>query len=143
MNEPILAEYRAFARSILQFREAIRGSLARNPILSGLPAPKGWPETQAMLRNAADDLMLCLDVQSAMEKLRDYPPALLILQVLLKATEGEYLKRTLRSAFAEMPAKSDVLPGQAIATLLLEIAKGDEMPPFSFVDVFPFLFPSQ
>jgi hypothetical protein len=139
MNKSTLADYQAFARSILQFRQAIHDSLARNPIQSGPTAPKGWPETQEMLRNAANDLMLCLDVHTAVEKLRDYPPAMILLEIILKATEGEYLKQTLRSAFAERPGKSDALPGEPIATLLLEIAKGDGPPPISLVDVLPFL----
>jgi hypothetical protein len=110
-----VTEYVAFARAVREVVEAILDSLEQNPIVSGPPGPKDWPKTQAMLRNAADDLMLCLDVRSTVEKLRGYPPAMILLPTFLTELEDEFLVQIMQNAFLARPSKSDVLPGQSIA----------------------------
>jgi hypothetical protein len=129
-SESDIREYVAFARAVRATIESILDSLARNPIVSGPPAPKDWPETQAILRNAADELMLCRDVRTAVEKLRDYPPVMHILPLCLTELEDESLVQIMQSAFLAKPGKSECLPGQAIATFLLEIAKCESPPLF-------------
>ncbi|MGA2543125.1 MAG: hypothetical protein ABSG78_16365, partial [Verrucomicrobiota bacterium] len=83
-------------------------------------------ETQAMLRRVAEDLMLCVNVDHAVQKMKEDQGTLRVLRWLTTEVEDEFVLRSLQNAYASRPPKSQVLPGQAFATYLLALSKGPE-----------------
>jgi hypothetical protein len=79
-----------------------------------------------MLRRVAEDLMLCVNVDHAVQKMKEDQGTLRVLRWLTTEVEDEFVLRSLQNAYASRPPKSQVLPGQAFATYLLALSKGPE-----------------
>ena len=117
-------ELRAFSREVFSVLGAFQDSLERFPPRSMKPVPADWSETQALLRNVADDLMLCPSVDLVIGKLRDHQGTLLVLVWLTARISDAFLVQTIRRAHESASTPSPILPGRAFATFLLEIAGG-------------------
>ena len=118
------ALYRAFAFSIRKTNERILDLIEKHPEMKAYPVPADWRATQVLLRSIAEDLMLCADLDSAVEKMKEDKATLLVLVALTLEVSDDYKIRTLESAFAASPKQSDFLPGLPYAMYLLEVAKG-------------------
>jgi hypothetical protein len=104
--------------------ERFLDTLEKYPTTEEQPVPEDWPATQVLLRAIAEDLMLCKDLDSTVHKMREDKATLWILVALMTELDFGFYISTLQRAFAFRPAQSDILPGQAYATYLLELAKG-------------------
>ncbi len=121
------SEYRAFLRELLFVRDKILERLESNAPLKFRDIPETWDEMKVRFQRAADDLMLCADVDRVVDSLMaDHTTALLLVETTTE-TDRRYMIETLERAFHAMPAKGTALPGQAIATFLLELCKNKSL----------------
>ena len=123
-----VSDYRDFAGHIFAVVDGISDVLEQYPPRKAVDVPKDWPETQAMLQKVADDLMLCVDVDHALQKLKEDQGTLIILRWLITEMDDAILELTIRSAYASRPPRSKTLPGQAFATFLLELREWPSLP---------------
>ena len=80
-------------------------------------------DREAKTSSIADDLMLCVDVGSVIEKLREDQATLRILSAVTIGLEDGLIQQTMQNAFATRPSSSTSLPGQVFATFLIEVAR--------------------
>jgi hypothetical protein len=120
-DEPQL---RAFAAAVQSVTHGLLDSLEKHPMTEDQPVPNNWDESRVLLRRVADDLMLCPDLVSAIDKMRDDKATLWVLVGLASELDDGFYLATLRRAFDSSPQQSDILPGQAFATYLLALASG-------------------
>lgn len=117
------SEYRAFLRELFSVRDKILDRLEQSRPLKFRDIPETWDDQKIRLRQAAEDLMLCTDVDRVVDSLMtDHTTALLLIETTTE-TDNRYLIQTLELAFAARSSKCGCLPGQAIATFFLELCK--------------------
>jgi hypothetical protein len=126
-HEVAEAAYREFLRELLSVRDKILVRLEASAPLKFREIPETWDEMKIRFQRAADDLMLCTDVDRVVESLMsDHTTALLLVETTTE-TDRRYMIETLERAFHAMPAKGEALPGQAIATFFLELCKNKSL----------------
>lgn len=115
------AQYVAFARAIIELNDKLLGLLEKNQIRESYPMPANQNEAKALLGSIADEVMLCGDIDAVVKKIMENKAtALLLLNHWTECTDA-YTARTLERAFRSRPIHSEILPGQAYATYLLQI----------------------
>jgi hypothetical protein len=121
------SEYRAFLHELFSVRDKILEKLEASQPLKIRDIPETWDEMKVRFQRAADDLMLCTDVDRVVDSLMsDHTTALLLIETTTE-TDRRYLIETLERAFHAMPAKGQSLPGQSIATFFLELCKNKSL----------------
>jgi hypothetical protein len=117
------ASFRVFGRAVQVVIERLLDAIGQHPATEDHTVPGDWGATQALLIDVAEDLMLCPDLDSSVRAMHKNVATLWVLVFLATEIEDEDYLRILRSAFASRPDRSELLPGQAYATFLVEMAK--------------------
>ena len=126
MNDEI--SYRAFGRAVQTVIDRLLDSIGHHPAKEDHTIPKDWGATRVLLKNVAEDLMLCSDLDSSVQAMHENVATLWVLVFLATEMEDEDYLRILQAAFISRPDHSELLPGQAYAAFLSEMAQCG--PPF-------------
>src|ERR1039457_216884 len=94
------SEYRAFLRELFSVRDKILDKLEASGPMKFRDIPTTWDEQKIRLRQAADDLMLCTDVDRVVSYLMaDHTAAFLLVETTTE-TDDVFLIQTLERAFS-------------------------------------------
>jgi hypothetical protein len=119
--------YAEFSRQFFVVLNAILDSIEKSPV-TPTSVPKNWPDAQVALRRVAEDLMLCVDVKQAVEKLRSEQPIMQFAVVVATEMEDLDLLSTMERAYASTSTPTAALPGQSFAAFLLEVSSWPNPP---------------
>jgi hypothetical protein len=121
--------YVEFSRQFLAVQSAIQTSLEQFPLKTEAGVPEDWNATIARARVVAESLMLCPDVERAVAELRQDQTIMLIVIWMLTEIDDQTLLLILQRAYEATPLPSSNLPGQAFASVLIEICDNWQPPP--------------
>lgn len=111
-----------FNRRILSILKLIERALEKDKAnVEKIQLPQSWPETQPILRSVAEDLMLCVDVNEAIARLKRDPKAALVVVCVSKSLAPENSRKLTRRAIVKMPADFSTLPCLPLAAFLIEL----------------------
>jgi hypothetical protein len=126
MNDEV--SYRAFGRAVQVVVDRLLDTIEQHPATEDHIVPVDWGATQVLLKEVAEDLMLCPDLESSVRAMHKNVATLWVLVFLATEIEDEDYLRILQAAYISQADRSELLPGQAYATFLIEMAKCE--PPF-------------
>jgi hypothetical protein len=121
MNDEV--SFRAFSRAVQVVIDRLLDTVEQHPAAGDHTVPEDWGATQALLKNIAEDLMLCPDLDSSVRIMHKNVATLWVLVFLATEIEDEDYLRILQAAFISQPGRSELMPGQAYAAFLIEMAK--------------------
>ena len=121
-------EYRDFYKQVFGVVSAIQESFADHPPTADVPAPEDLQALRDIVRDVAEDLMLCTDTASAITKLRDNPTAALTVVWLTNRISDEDVILAMKMAYKGIESDAPFLPGRAFASYLIELCDGLELP---------------
>jgi hypothetical protein len=121
MNDEV--SYRAFGRAVQAAIDRLLDSIGEDHATEDHTIPENWGATQVLLKNVAEDLMVCTDWDSAVAAMHDNVPTLWVLVFLATEIEDEDYLRILQAAFKSRADRAEPLPGQAYAAFLMEMAR--------------------
>jgi len=122
-------EFGDFSREIFEISKAIQDELARHPLTGSQAAPQDLKQLLAIVRRAAEELMLCTDVDEAIARLRQDPEALLCVECLTNRgpIERNAYVSAARRAFEETIHEPTALPFHCFCSYLIELCNGLEI----------------
>jgi hypothetical protein len=122
-------QFSDFSREIFDIGKAIQDELAQRPLTEPQPAPQDLKELLSIVRRAAEDLMLCSDVDEAIGRLRRDPKALLAVEWLTNdaAILADDYKLAARRAYEATLHEPTALPFHAFCSYLIELCDGLEL----------------
>jgi hypothetical protein len=116
-------ELRDFANEISVVGHEIVDQLSEHRPTKPLQVPKDWRELLSIVRSAAENLILCVDVKEAIARLRRDPKALqAVLFLTSHVTEGDTML-AIRRAHAGTVHTPSALPFHAYCSYLIELCK--------------------
>ena|SRR2546430_10107941 len=114
-------QFRDFLNEISVIRQAILDEIREHPLTESTSAPGGLNEVRAIVRRAAEDLILCADVKEAIARLRQDPKALLAVEALTSYAPDEDDMLAIRRAHAATLHDPSELPFHAFCSYLIEL----------------------
>jgi hypothetical protein len=112
-----------FEAQIFAIDRAIHREISKRPLPAQPPAPKNLGKLRAIVRHAAEDLILCGDVDQAIKRLRENPQAwsaIVALTVEAPLSREDH-RLAGRRAFEATPRDPDGLPFYPFCFYLIEL----------------------
>src|SRR5947199_4845679 len=111
-----------FEEQIFSIDRAIHGEISERPLRQAR-APKDLTKLRSMVRRAAEDLILCTDVDEGIRRLRQDPEALSALMALTVQAplSREDHRLAGRRAFEATPREPGALPFYPFCSYLIEL----------------------
>lgn len=127
----LVMRLRDFSKQIFAIEQAIHREISEHPLTTQPRAPKDWNELRSTVRRAAEDLILCADVDEAISRLRQDPEAwsaVAWLTIEAPVSQDDH-RLAARRAFEATIHEPTVLPFHAFCSYLIELCNGLEIAP--------------
>ena len=112
-----------FEEQIFSIDRAIHGEISERPLTRQARAPMDLTELRPIVRRAAEDLILCTDVDEGIRRLRQDPEALsavMALTVQAPLSRNDH-RLAGRRAFEPTPREPGALPFYPFCSYLIEL----------------------
>jgi hypothetical protein len=116
-------EFREFEEEIFKIDRAIHREFVKNPAIIQAAAAKDSSELRAIVRRAAEDLVLCSDVDEGIRRLRHHPQAwsgIIALTVEAPLARDDH-RSAAQHAFEATPREPNALPFYPYCSYLLAL----------------------
>ena len=118
-----------FEEQILSIDQAIHREIFKNPATIEPSSARDSNELRAIVRRAAEDLILCTDVGEGISRLRHHPEAwsgIMALTIESPLSRDDH-RSAARRAFEATPREPNALPFYAYCSYLLELCSELEL----------------
>src|SRR6266478_6078982 len=118
-----------FEEHIFSIDRAIHHEIPKDPPAPEIPAPRNLTELRATLRRAAEDLILCTDVDQGIRRLRGQAEAWSAIKALTieAPLSRDDHRSAARRAFEATPGEPSSLPFYPYCSYLLELCNRLEL----------------
>ena len=119
--------FKSFHSQIFALIAQIQDSLEQYPPTKELRVPADLSELRSVVRNVAEKLILCIDVDAAITRLRQDHAALLAVMFLITELPDEDVIFAERRAYKTTPGDTTTLPALAFSSFLIELCSTVEV----------------
>jgi hypothetical protein len=119
--------FKDFHTQIYSVIETVLNDTESHPPSEEIPVPADFSDLLAILRGVAEDLALCVSVDTTIATLRQDRGALPAVLFLITELPEDVLMSAERRAYEQNRVEATILPGIAFASYLLEICNGLEI----------------
>jgi hypothetical protein len=122
-------QFGEFEQQIFSIDKAIHRGIPQDPPTREAPSPRDLSELGATVRRAAEDLILCTDLDEGVSRLRCDAEAWSVIKLLTieAPLSRDDHRSAARRAFEATPGDPKVLPFYPYCSYLLELCNGLEL----------------